>query len=70
MTMEELRRRGFSRMEEEKDSLHRLECEALEEMNEAQRHWLHQCIRDTRERIHGMMFLMYALGAYDWSQKG
>lgn len=70
MTMEELRWRGFARMNEERDSLHRLECGALEDMNESQRAWVHQCIRDTRERIHGMMMIMYALGAYDWSQKG
>lgn len=70
MDIKELRRRGFARMDKERSYLSRLECEALEDMDEKSREWNHFCIERTRERIHGMMIIMYTLGAYDWNQKG
>lgn len=69
MELKELQDIGFRRIEMERDYLHKLECEALEDMNESQREWNHACIMEKKARIQGMIIMLYTLGAYPLTER-
>ncbi len=70
MTLKEIRRRGFARMDKCRDNIRCLECRLLEDMDEGQREHIRECIRQQRAYINGMTLLLADLGVTDWTRRG
>lgn len=69
MTLKELQGIGFSRLETERKQLHQLEEKARWDMTESEREWNHLCIVGAKDRISGMIEMLYALGAFEHTER-
>lgn len=70
MTLKEIKRRGFERMDKCRDNIRILECRLLEDMDDEMREHIRACISQQRAYIDGMTLLLADLGVTDWSRKG